>query len=405
MVKNVAAMNIVNNKNTITWELQSETLKALRFPLVVMVVLIHSFCLKDYDLPSIESLLNMDINVAIQILLSHVISHIAVPTFYLISGYFFFYKVTHFDVTIYKGKLRKRVHTLLIPYLLWNALYVLWVVILKVGAFLVKGKPLSNIIVFFQENHWLGMFWDCNVWGFDRKSWLGCIPPHTGPILIPLWFLRDLMVVVILTPFIYYLIKRFKYWIIMLLCACYITGIWPYIHGFSITAIFFFSLGAYFSIHGKNMVSELYRYRLISYFLIIPMMLLMWYYDGNNSEIGQYIYPFYIITGVVSIVCLSTTLTSQGRMNLSKHFSGVTFFIYVSHGLIGFSIANIILNNIVPMHYTELIVKIGYYLLLPILTITICCLIFVLMERYCPKILDVLTGNRNKLSFYDRNKK
>lgn len=382
------------NKHKISEGLQSEALKALRFPLAVMVVFIHSFCLEDYEWPNWNHLLGMDINVAVQILLSHVVSHIAVPTFYLISGYFFFYKVANFDYHTYMGKLKKKVRTLFIPYLLWNLLYILWIVMLKVGAFLVKGKLLSNIIVYFEENHWLRMFWDCNVWGLNRTNWLGHVTSPSGPILVPLWFLRDLIVVVILTPVIYYLIKHFKHWAILLLC-CYITGIWPYIHGFSITAIFFFSFGAYFSIYGKNMVNELYRYRMISYIFIIPMLLLMWYYDGNNSRTGQYIYPFYIMTGVAATISLAATLTSQGRMIFSKRLSEVTFFIYVSHAFIGLELANRILKHIVPMYDTNWIAMIIYYLLLPTFAITICCLTYALMKRYCPGILGILTGNRN----------
>lgn len=178
----------MNSKDKITWELQSESLKALRFPLAVMVVFIHSFGLTDYNLPNWSNLSGMDINVAIQILFSHVLSHVAVPAFFLISGYFFFYKVTNFDFATYKGKLRKRVHTLLIPYLLWNALYILWIVIQKVGAFFVKGKPLSNIVDYFQENHWLRMFWDCNVWSLNYFNWLGTSTPpqwaDTGSLMV-----------------------------------------------------------------------------------------------------------------------------------------------------------------------------------------------------------------------------
>lgn len=164
-------------ENKISYELQSETLKAIRFPLAVMVVFIHSFSMGDYDQPNWTHLSGMDINVAKRILFSHVITHIAVPTFYLISGYFFFYKVTNFDFATYKGKLRKRIHTLLIPYILWNTLPILMVVIRKVAAFFVKGKPLSNILEFFQENQGIRLFWDCNVLGLNYTNWLGYSTP------------------------------------------------------------------------------------------------------------------------------------------------------------------------------------------------------------------------------------
>lgn len=108
-----------------------------------------------------------------------------------------------------------------------------------------------------------------------------------------MWFIRDLMVVVLITPIIYYIIRKFKVWAILILCLCYVTGIWPYIHGFSITAVFFFSLGAYFSINKLNMVNEIRRYSLYSYSLFLPLIIIMVLLNGNHTTIGAYIPPIY----------------------------------------------------------------------------------------------------------------
>lgn len=180
----------INNK--ITLELQSETFKALRFPLAVMVVFIHSFNLLENNLPNWEHITGMDINAAIQILFSKVITSIAVPTFYLISGYFFFYKVTNFDFLTYKRKLEKRVHTLLNPYLLWNVLPILWTILKIIAAFFVKGKPLSNILLYLQGSQGVRMFWDCSVWGFNTTNWLGYpTPPHRSVFIFSVVFERS----------------------------------------------------------------------------------------------------------------------------------------------------------------------------------------------------------------------
>ena len=82
-------------------DLDSRILDALRFPLAVMVLVIHSFISKDYHLPDYTSLSGMDICVALQILFSHVISAVAVPAFFMMSGYFFFYKEERFNITTY----------------------------------------------------------------------------------------------------------------------------------------------------------------------------------------------------------------------------------------------------------------------------------------------------------------
>jgi len=45
---------------------------------------------------------------------------ICVPSFFIISGYLFFYRVNKFTLNIYKEKLYRRVKTLVIPYVLWD---------------------------------------------------------------------------------------------------------------------------------------------------------------------------------------------------------------------------------------------------------------------------------------------
>ena len=59
---------------------------------------------------------------------------------------------------------------------------------MKFGAFLFKGKPLSNMIDYFREKQGLRMFWDCNVWDFHFTNVLGQPTPpqrtYIGPSLV-----------------------------------------------------------------------------------------------------------------------------------------------------------------------------------------------------------------------------
>ena len=161
-------------------DLTSKTISALRFPLAVMVVAIHARTLNDIDFhPVWQNLSGMDIALGMQVLFSSTICHVAVPVFYVISGFLFFYKCQTFDVHTYKAKLYKRVKTLLIPYLLWNLIQILFTVIVKIAGVLVKGKPLSGIADYLLEHANLSTFWDCKMWGLWQTNWIGQItPPH-----------------------------------------------------------------------------------------------------------------------------------------------------------------------------------------------------------------------------------
>lgn len=244
-------------------------------------------------------------------------------------------------------------------------------------------------------NGWLRIFWDCNVWSLDSTNILGYSTPHTGPILIPMWFIRDLIVTVLITPIIYKILKEFKIWAISILAICYITEIWPYIHGFSITAIFFFCFGAYFSIHNLNIVNELKRTRKWIFYLYFLTTILMIFLHGNLTTVGQRIYPIYIIIGVMTIINLATILEENVKLPINNTLSKTTFFIYAFHGLIALEIASIILKMPFPTEDNNWQNVIIHYCLKPFLTLGICLTSYYIMQKYTPHLLNILTGNRN----------
>ena len=374
-------------------DLTSKTISALRFPLAVMVVAIHARTLNDIDFhPVWQNLSGMDIALGMQVLFSSTICHVAVPVFYVISGFLFFYKCQTFDVHTYKTKLYKRVKTLLIPYLLWNLIQILFTVIVKIAGVLVKGKPLSGIADYLLEHANLSTFWDCEMWGLWQTNWIGQITPPTGPILVPMWFLRDLMVIVALTPIIHVLLRRFKCWILLLFAGCYITGIWPYIHGFSITAMFFFSLGAYFSINSKDLVGELNRFRVPAYILYIPITVRVLLLDSRKTWWGDHLYPFYIIISVIAVVCLFADLTLRGHCNKLNGIQCYTFFIYGAHAVFGLRIAKGMLHLVLGQ--THWIGISASYLLSIVLSVLICICFQKLLHRFCPNLLSLLVGSR-----------
>ena len=94
--------------------LQSRTISYLRFLMAFAVVLLHaSNAGAKGDLPVYSTMC---------ILLGEGLCRIAVPCFFLISGYLFFKGLARWDWGVWTAKLKRRVHTLLIPYFLWNLL-------------------------------------------------------------------------------------------------------------------------------------------------------------------------------------------------------------------------------------------------------------------------------------------
>ena len=104
---------------------QSELIKAMRFPLIVLVLFEHSV---GADLaPMRRSLDGANIFHFTTELISRHFCSIAVCWFFVLSGFLFFRNLKEGEAG--KGwfvdKWKRRTHTLLIPHLFWNLFYVL----------------------------------------------------------------------------------------------------------------------------------------------------------------------------------------------------------------------------------------------------------------------------------------
>ena len=221
--------------------LQSKVITHLRFPLIVCVVFIHVIFMSYADARQ-----NYPLFFCVDYWVSEVLARTAVPLFFFISGFLFFYRVENFSLRVYGQKVRKRFRTLAVPYLLWNvyALLIYFVLQTCFGGMAFKGNVS---VADFRFSDFLGAFWDMRL---AVPGWTD----HT-PVNYPLWFIRDLMMIVIFSPLIYGLVKFLRVYALAGLALLWILG-WDFsMPGFSIVALFFFAFGTYFSVHKKQFVS------------------------------------------------------------------------------------------------------------------------------------------------------
>ena len=186
----------MNNKDIL-----SQTISLLRLPLVVLVVYIHNFGL--YDIPyriDWGSLDGMSIYNIIRIYVSWVISQVAVPIFFLFSGLLFFSGFKEWDWKVYYRKICGRSLTLVVPYLSWICLTLFHDACIKIGSIIYHGGCVSEIVIWMKENISISSFWNVYSFNSDRLNWLGEQIPVSAPYLFPLWFVRDLIVMFLLSP-------------------------------------------------------------------------------------------------------------------------------------------------------------------------------------------------------------
>lgn len=174
-------------------ELLLDIISLLRFPLIVLVVFIHVFpCMKGMVGDVFESYVCF-YNIAYYC--SEIIARVAVPLFFAISGFLYFYNVgSKLEWSVYKKKQIRRFSSLLVPYFFWNAIVIVEYMLMQELGFDVMKERILN----YDWKDLLCLFWDM---GLVREGVTGF------PINYPLWFLRDLMIVTLISPLIFYGIK------------------------------------------------------------------------------------------------------------------------------------------------------------------------------------------------------
>lgn len=195
----------------------------LRFPLIFLVILLHGYSV--VQMPGDHAAYFKAVYP-----LSLWLGETGVPGFLFISGYLFFRSRKS-----YAEKLRSRLHTLLIPYVLWNGLLLAgYLAAYALGHPQdINGRNMAG----FGWTDYLRLFWDRGT--FDRGNFV--------PLLCPYWYIRNLLILSVLSPVVYIMVRHLRE---LFLVA---VGLWwmltPH-NAFIPQSILFFSLGAYFSVHG-----------------------------------------------------------------------------------------------------------------------------------------------------------
>ena len=243
------------------------------------------------------------------------LTHVAVPMFFVMSGYLYFLNINVLNRDIYLNKTKKRLISILVPYLSWN------VISLILNPSRLSGLSFFDILLGF--------------WGQGEGLF-----PWNGP----LWFLRDLMIVQMLTPLIYITIKKTKYWFVGLLLFLLIVGVLPTETslGFTIVSLVYFSIGAYVGIYHKEFYTDLYRKKKVIYGVYITFILVDWYliaaknlgYFTSLQPYSNYIHSFTIIFGIPSLLLFASKLAKSLKFtNQWKKISSASMLIFVCIGL------------------------------------------------------------------------
>ena len=179
-------MNCMQNDTS----LLSRTISFLRFPMIFFILYLHVVLRGWSDGHMVPGSVFFGYE-SVRFFFVESVSRIFVPCFFFISGFLFFY-YSDFSGRVYIEKMKRRFRSLLVPYLFWNffviALYFL-------GQSLISSmvSEETKLVADFAWKDWLMCFWNIS---------------DGAPINLPLWFLRDLIGLSILSPLIYWVVRH-----------------------------------------------------------------------------------------------------------------------------------------------------------------------------------------------------
>jgi fucose 4-O-acetylase-like acetyltransferase len=352
----------------------SKRIDILRLPMAIAVVWIHAAGLEFHFKGGQNIVAGIPESDAVVIRwISEVLARIAVPIFFVISGFLLF-SANGVNCSAYLEKLRKRIRSLVTPFLLWNSL--------MVGVYL-AGQWIPMAQPYFRQP----LIESSNL---SVEPLLNSVLGYRSPPLdVPLWFVRDLILLVILSPVLRLAVNLAPVPCFTLLLLRFF-GFFPSpIPVLGPESTFCFSLGLWF---GKNGIPEDPGARVRWSFLALWLA-------GTVAEAvtmpsgltRTFVHNLNLGIGMTAVWWLTADLSRSGALaDWLVRRARDSFFLFAAHGLV-INVLRKLAVSILPMshsHFTFVVI----YGFVPVATLLICLGVYDALKRFAPGMAAVLGG-------------
>lgn len=333
----------------------SNKIRILSFVSIILVVLLHN--------QSFEYATGIDL--FLQTLITAEITRVAVPIFFFFSGFLFFVKCTKFTTKWYFSKIKTRIRSLLLPYLIWSCIGFICVLLIqsKQPQVYSSGGLVSQYSI---HNTLYSLFWKP----------IGCYQ---------LWFIRDLFCTALLSPILYYAIRFFNFYFVIVLFFIWMREIQFFV---SIDAIFFFTLGSYVAVNQREMLEAKNESKFSA--LLLGISWLSVCILNVSLDLNNIWHCIGICIGLLFIWTSYDLISNNYIKKIIKlKIIYYTFFIYLLHEPIMTIIKGLLLKLILPKVCIALV-----YVITFLATIICTYLIGFVIKTKLPKLYSILSGNR-----------
>ncbi len=309
--------------------------------------------------------------------LSRIIANVAVPNFLLISGYLFFRNTESFTLRLYGEKLQRRVRSILVPYLFWNGVVIL---LFFVGQSVVPGLFSGNNarVCDYTPIEWVRAFWR--------------VEGTMSPINAPLWYMRNLMVAVLLSPLLYVLLKNRAVGAVFIAAM---LALWLFVPSIEREVVwlqpkfyFFFSLGGWFALHKVPFP----RFRPMAVAIGVALFVLaiagVFFYRGRVAFVA---YELSLLVGALLLIYCAYHIVATKHWSVPSWLNQSYFFIFVYHFIPLALLQRLALRFLKPATNVEyFVVYFASFAAIVLLGVGL----FHLLKRLFPKFTAFILGSR-----------
>ena len=398
----------------------SEMISFLRFPMAVGVVMLHCFfSVMGWQYNKLAEQ-GMGSNIVGELLLTgRILCFFIVALYFLISGYLFFVHLQDWDSKVWKHKMYRRIWTLLIPYILWNTFYILFQIGPELAGCLIKGNPWNGVNTWVNDHGgWLGLYWNAKDLGDGQLDLWGHPAHSTVPILLPFYFIRNLMVLNLLSPLFFLLLRSRNKSVspcaiitLLVLAFFYLTRTSFIIPGFTAEAFFFYGWGAFLSLNRYRLSQVFYSWKWSIAIITFCLFMAELYYGFLSTKEGKILISFFVVFELMTVVNFTSWVLRKShlneRMSMVKNYvtrwQNASFMIFALHffllhyvfrlldkvggKLTGFyDVRSMEMAN----HYPYLVLT--NFLLRIVILVSLCMMAYVLMRKFLPRLCKLLCG-------------
>ena len=341
----------------------STAISWLRFPLIFLIILLHCYSVVKLDGPR-------DTYFKAIYPFSLWLGETGVPGFFFISGYLFF-----LSKKTYIQKLNTRIHTLLVPYLLWNTI-LLSLYLIAYAA----GYPQSinyRSIAEYGLIDYIRLFWDRGT--YDNGNFV--------PLLCPFWYIRNLLIMSLLSPLLYYIIR---YGRVVFLVIVSVWWMMTYHNAFIPQTLLFFSLGAYFSILRINPLEWITNNKklIVSLFTIFALSDIAMHTIYSTS-INLQAHRLALILNIPVLLLLADFCVRRGYT--TQLLPSAAFIVFAVHYPIVVLLRKFCASQFATS--SDLTHIVLYFICVIIATI-VSLLFYLILDKYFVNVKNILSGNR-----------